>query len=300
MTATAGIVGSLKLFQHHPQYSVPSGQGPVSGAYREDVNSRYDQIWENVMSSTVGFSVPESQRKTMQASPDERRKVFQDVWDQGNGFRFMFSAFGDITTDRAANEEACNFIRDKIDEIVKDPRKAEILKPKDLYARRPLCDSGYHQIFNRKNVDVIDLQATPIREIIPQGIKTEDGQIHDLDVLIFATGFDAIEGNYMRIKITGREGETLQDHWKNGPTAFGSIACAGFPNMFLVAGPQGPFANFPPVIESEINFIMACIDYVEGHKTTVANSCASQTNGLSKTRKVHRSWRSPEKLKRNG
>ncbi|PLN84627.1 FAD/NAD(P)-binding domain-containing protein [Aspergillus taichungensis] len=263
MTAIAPIVGSLTSFQRSPQYSVPSGQGPVAKEYRDRVNATYDQIWDGVWSSTVGFGVPESTRKTMEATPEERRQAFQEVWDQGNGFRFMFSAFGDLTTDKQANEEACEFIRGKIGQIVKDPRKAAILKPKDLYARRPLCDSGYYEIFNRENVDVVDLQATPIDKIVPEGIQTADGTTHQLDAIIVATGFDAIQGSYMRLNITGRKGRTIEEHWAKGPKAFGSIACAGFPNMFIVAGPQGPFANFPPVIESEINFIMSCIEYAE-------------------------------------
>jgi cyclohexanone monooxygenase len=263
MTAIAPIVANLKTFQRHPQYSVPSGQGPVSPSYRETINKNYDKIYESAWSSSTGFGVPESKRKAMEHSPEERRKVFQEVWDQGNGFRFLFSAFGDIRTNREANEEACKFIRSKIDEIVHDPRKAAILKPKDLYARRPLCDSGYYQIFNRDNVEVIDLKQTPIKEIVQQGIQTTDGTLHELDVLILATGFHIIEGNYFRIAITGRDGETIQNHWKDGPRAFGGIACPRFPNMFLVSGPQGPFANFPLVIESEVNLIMSCIEHAK-------------------------------------
>lgn len=266
MTAIAPTVGALKLFQRHAQYSVPSGQAPVTSDYRESINAKYDEIWKSLWSSTVAFGVPESQRKAMEVDGEERRKAFQEVWDQGNGFRFMFSAFGDVATDRAANEEACKFIHSKIDEIVKDPRKADILKPSELYARRPLCDSGYYQIFNQDNVDIIDLQSTPIRRIVSQGIETADGKIHELDVLITATGFDVIEGNYMRIKITGRDGKSMQDHWKEGIRAFGSIACAKFPNMFIVGGPQGPFANFPPVLEAEVNLIMNCIEYAEGRE----------------------------------
>ncbi|KAL3480900.1 FAD/NAD(P)-binding domain-containing protein [Aspergillus californicus] len=263
MTAIAPIVASLTSFQRNPQYSVPSGQKAIPDGYREAINERYDQIWEGVWASTVGFGVPESQRKTMEATPEERQRAFQHVWDQGNGFRFMFSAFGDITTDRAANEEACNFIRSKIDETVKDPRKAKALKPTELYARRPLCDTGYYEIFNQTNVDVIDLKQNAIKEIVPNGIKMADDTIHQLDVLVFATGFDAIEGSYMRVRITGQNGARIQDHWAHGPTAFGGIACSGFPNMYIIAGPQGPFANFPPVIESETSFIISCIEYAE-------------------------------------
>lgn len=266
MTAIAPEVGHLTSFQRHPQYSVPSGQGPIPEGYREKINENYDQIWDGVWNSSTAFGVPEVKRKTMEATPEERRKAFQSVWDQGNGFRFMFSAFGDITTSVEANEEACKFVRSKIDEVVKNPKKAQALKPRELYARRPLCDSGYYQIFNRDNVDIVDLRETSIEQIIPEGIRTTDGNTHKLDVLIFATGFDAIEGNYLRIQIKGRHGKTIKKHWADGATAFGSIACSGFPNMFLIGGPQGAFANFPPVIEAEINFATACVVH-------------SQTNG---------------------
>ncbi|KAK5047105.1 hypothetical protein LTR84_007048 [Exophiala bonariae] len=263
MTAIAPIVAELKSYQRHPQYSVPSGQGPVSREYRRSINSSYDEIWKNVLGSAVGFGIPEVSRKTMEATPEERQAAFQEVWDRGNGFRFMFSAFGDLTVDEIANEEACKFIRGKIDEIVTDPRKAAILKPTDLYARRPLCDTGYYQIFNRENVDVIDIKANPISRITEHGITLSNGEQHKLDIIIFATGFDAIEGNYQPLGICGRNGTTIQEHWKNGPTAYGGISCANFPNMFLVSGPQAPFANFPPVIESEIEFITACIEHAE-------------------------------------
>lgn len=284
MTAIAPIVSELKSFQRHPQYSVPSGQGPISSDYRKQINSNYDSIWQNVRSSAVGFGVPEVSRKTMEATSQERQEAFQEVWNQGNGFRFMFSAFGDLTTDEVANEEACKFIRDKIDETVKDPRKAAILKPCDLYARRPLCDSGYYQIFNRDNVDVIDLKTNPIARLTEQGFAMSDGTTHELDVLIFATGFDAIEGNYLRLSITGCHGETIQEHWQNGPTAYGGVACSGFPNMFLVSGPQAPFANFPPVIESEIDFIMSCIENSERKRNVLKSRHATveATQGAEK------------------
>lgn len=270
MTAIAADVGQLVSFQRHPQYSVPSGQGPLPAGYREDVNKNYDKIWEDARASATAFGIHESTRKTMEATPEERQQAFQEMWDQSNPFRFMFSAFGDLITDRDANEEACKFIRSKIDEVVKDPRKAAALKPWDLYARRPLCDSGYYQIFNRDNVDIVDLRETPIDEIVPEGIKVRErdgtSTLHPLDVLILATGFDAVEGGYLRLKITGREGKSLQEHWENGPTAYGGVACSGFPNMFLVSGPQAAFANFTVLLEREVEFIMNCILHSENTK----------------------------------
>ncbi|CAK7237140.1 hypothetical protein SCUCBS95973_009860 [Sporothrix curviconia] len=275
MTAIAPFVGKLTSFQRHPQYSVPSGQRPISAEERRAINKDYDAIWERVKSSYVGFGIVESSRKTMEATPAERTALFQEAWDAGNGFRFMFGTFGDLGVDRAANEEACRFLHGKIDELVKDPRKAAILKPRELYARRPVCDTGYYSIFNRENVDVVDLAATPITRIVPGGVETAasaDGgsaTVHDLDVLVFATGFDAVEGSYQRVAYTGRSGETLARHWTGGPTAYGAVACSGFPNMFLVSGPQGPFANFPPVIESELDLIVACINAAESKGAVV-------------------------------
>ncbi|EGX94524.1 NAD(P)-binding domain [Cordyceps militaris CM01] len=263
MAAIAPKVGKLVSFQRHPQYSVPSGQGVIPEGYREKINADYERIWHQVRASSIAFGVPEVTCKTMEASPEERQQRFQQAWDLGNGFRFMFSTFGDLTTDQAANEEACKFLRAKIQDIVKNPHKAKALTPRDLYARRPLCDTNYYNIFNQENVDIVDLRERPIESIVPEGIKLVDGQVFPLDVLILATGFDAVEGNYLRVSIRGREGKSIEKHWEGGPTAYAAVACAGFPNMFMVSGPQGAFANFPITIESEAEFIMECILHSE-------------------------------------
>jgi hypothetical protein len=161
----------------------------------------------------------------------------------------MFGTFNDIAVDADANEEACKFIRRKIAETVKDPETARKLTPTDLYARRPLCDSGYYEIFNRSNVSLVDCKATPITEIKPNGIVTADGTLHELDMIIFATGFDAVDGNYKVMDLRGRNGQTMKDHWQDGATGFMGTMTAGFPNMFMVLGPHGPFSNLPPAIE---------------------------------------------------
>lgn len=263
MTAIAPIVKRLVSFQRHPQYSVPSGQKPVTKEYRKQVNNTYEQIYKGVWASSTGFGVPEVSTPTFSVKDERRREIFQSLWDQGNGFRFMFSGFGDITTSVDANKEACSFIRSKIGEIVHDPKKAAALMPTELYARRPLCDSGYYQIFNQDNVDIVSLQQSPIKTITPTGIRTINGQSYDLDVLIFATGFDAIEGSYKKVDITGRDGITLNQQWKDGAAAYAAVAVPNFPNMFMISGPQGPFANFPCTIESETDFITECIKHAE-------------------------------------
>lgn len=256
MTAIAKEVKQLVSFQRHPQYSVPSGDGPVDSEYRDRINANYDQIWDQVMDSNVAFGFEESTVPAMSVSEAERNRKYQEAWDRGNGFRFMFWTFSDLTTNPEANETACKFIRNKISEIVKDPEKARKLTPHDHYARRPLCDAGYYEQFNRDTVDIVSLQETPITAITPTGIQTSDNTHHDLDVIIFATGFDAVDGNYTRVAIQGRDHETLKDHWSpHGPTTYLGVCVPGFPNLFMISGPNGPFSNIPPALETTVDFI---------------------------------------------
>jgi cyclohexanone monooxygenase len=147
-----------------------------------------------------------------------------------------FGTFCDLTYNEEANEEACEFIRSKIAEIVHDPLKCRKLQPHDFYARRPLCDGGYYEQFNKDNIDIVDLKETPITEITKTGIVTSDGTLHELDVIIIATGFDAMDGNYTRVPFKGRKGETLKENWSSGPTAYLGMAVADFPNLFMITG----------------------------------------------------------------
>ena len=205
----------------------------------------------------MGFE--ESTVTTFSVSAEEREQVYQRAWDKGGGFRFMFETFCDIATDAAANEEAAKFIRRQISAIVSDPETARKLTPTDLYARRPLCDSGYYETFNRSNVSLVRIDENPISHLTEKGIVTADGTLHEIDVLVCATGFDAIEGNYVRVNIQGRDGESLREHWRDGPTSYLGMATSGFPNLFMILGPNGPFANMPPSIETQVEWIAQTI-----------------------------------------
>jgi cyclohexanone monooxygenase len=272
ITALAPQVGHLTVFQRSPQYSVPVGNGPVSPDYVKSVKQNYDQIWKDVRSSVVAFGFKESAVPALSVSEEERRAVYQKAWETGGGFRFMFETFCDIATDEAANETAAAFIRGKIAEVVKDPETARKLTPTDLYAKRPLCDSGYYATFNRDNVSLVDVKANPIAEVTPKGIKTADGVEHELDVLIFATGFDAVDGNYTRIDLRGRNGLTIQEKWKSGPTSYLGVANADYPNLFMILGPNGPFTNLPPSIETQVEWISDLIKHMNdtGHEVVEA------------------------------
>lgn len=236
-------VKSLTCFQRHPQYSVPSGDKKVTPEYRQWANENWDQIFHQVRNSITAFGFKESEISYHDVGPEERNRIFEENWQKGNGFRFMFGTFNDIATDAEANKAACAFIRGKIDQIVKDPEKARKLKPYDIYARRPLCDGNasngekYFEQFNRDNVDIVDLKETPIERIEAQGVRTSDGKLHELDVLIFATGFDAVEGNYTRIAIHGRNGLSLKEAWEeSGPTSYLGVCVPDFPNLFTITG----------------------------------------------------------------
>ena len=253
--AASKLAGHLTVFQRSAQYSVPSGNGPVSEEYVKKIKANYDQIWKQVRSSFVGFGFQESEVPAMSVSEEERERVFQEAWEKGNGFRFMFGTFSDVAIDPAANRAARLFIRKKIAEIVKDPETARKLTPTDLYAKRPICNLDYYETFNRDNVTLVSTKENPIIEITPRGVLTDDGVEHELDVLIFATGFDAVDGNYHQMDIRGRGGRTIQQHWKDGPTTYLGVATSGFPNMFMVLGANSCFANIPPVIETQVEFI---------------------------------------------
>lgn len=262
ITAIAPQVKHLTVFQRSPQYSVPVANGPVSKEYVDDIKKNYDKIWAQVKNSVVAFGFEESTVSAMSLSDEARQAVFQKAWENGGGFRFMFETFCDIATDERANKAAQDFIRTKIAEIVKDPETARKLTPRDLYAKRPLCDSGYYATYNRPNVNLLDVKANPIAEITPKGVKTADGVEHELDMLIFATGFDAVDGNYTKIDIRGRKGLTIQEHWKAGPTSYLGVTNVNYPNMFMVLGPNGPFTNLPPSIETQVEWISDLIQEV--------------------------------------
>ena len=265
ITATAPIAAHLTSFQRTPQYSVPAGNRALTPEKLQAYRDNFEATWEQVRNSNTAMGFEESTIETFSVSAEERERIFQDAWKEGGGFRFMFETFCDIATNEAANEEAAKFIRGKIAEIVKDPETARKLTPTDLYARRPLCDSGYYQAFNRPNVTLVNVKETPITTVTEKGVLTADGTLHELDVLVCATGFDAVDGNYVRVDIRGRDGLSLTEHWSDGPTSYLGMATSGFPNMFMILGPNGPFTNLPPSIETQVDWIGEAIGHVSGN-----------------------------------
>jgi cation diffusion facilitator CzcD-associated flavoprotein CzcO len=277
ITAIAPMVSHLTVFQRTPQYSVPTANGPLSEERLAKIRETYRQIWETIRNSGLAFGLNESQTSMASVSAEERERIFDKAWETGGGFRFMFETFSDIATDEAANKVAQDYIRGKIDAIVRDPETARKLKPTELYARRPLCDGGYYETFNRENVTLVHIGENPIVEITPKGVRTADGVEHELDVLVFATGFDAVDGNFKRMNLRGRGGVPIADHWQDGASSYLSIGTTNFPNMFMILGPNGPFTNQPPAIEAQVEWIVDLIAHLdENHIATIEPTASAE------------------------
>jgi len=215
ITELASEVAHLFVLQRTPQYVVPLGCCPFPADKRARMDADPDRFVAWALDSASVFGLDESTASAMSVSADERQRIYERAWNKGGGFGFMLETFGDIITDRAANDSATDFIRAKIRSIVEDPAVAEKLCPRDLYAKRPLAVDGYDETFNRDNVTLVDVKTAPITEITASGVRTAQQDI-EVDVIIFATGFDAVTGNYLKIETVGRNGRRLQDKWADG------------------------------------------------------------------------------------
>jgi cation diffusion facilitator CzcD-associated flavoprotein CzcO len=194
---------------------------------------------------------------------DERRTIYEAAWARG-GLRFR-AAFSDLLTSKEANDTASEFIRAKIRETVRDPATAEKLVPYDhpFATKRPPIDTDYFETYNRDNVTLVDIRHAPIEEITPTGIRTTDGE-YELDVIVFATGFDAMTGAFLAVDIKGKDGQSLQQKWADGPNSYLGVSTVGFPNLFTITGPGSPsvLSNMVVSIEQHVDWIGDLLAYM--------------------------------------
>jgi cation diffusion facilitator CzcD-associated flavoprotein CzcO len=264
----------LSVFQRTPQYAIPAQNRPLEPEVVADIKSNYRTFREENSLHATGFSLrmPENETLAFEVDEDERRREYEARWNEG-GFTFSLS-FGDLGVDMKANATAGEFVRDKIRGIVTDPETAEALCPDTALGCKRLClDTGYFQTFNRPNVDLIDLRKTPIDRITSNGLRTSENET-PLDILVFATGFDAMTGSLLAIDIQGRNGLTLREKWSAGPRTYLGLGVPGFPNFFMISGPGSPsvLTNMIVSIEQHVNWISDCIANMteKGHQTIEA------------------------------
>ena len=265
----------LTVFQRTPQYTIPARHENVDRRFiEEEVKPNYDEIWDKARWSKAGFPADYSERSALDVSVEERRQTYEDLWDRG-GTTFLYGTFNDIRTDRRANDTAAEFIRSKIREIVKDPEKREKLLPVDhpFGSKRTLIDTNYFETYNRENVELVDIRHSPIQEVTPKGIRTEDEEF-EFDIIVFATGFDAMTGTFFKMDIRGRNNLSLKEKWAEGPKTYLGLQAAGFPNMFMITGPGSPsvLSNMPVSIEQHIDWIADFIDYLREHGIETAEA----------------------------
>jgi cation diffusion facilitator CzcD-associated flavoprotein CzcO len=261
----AAAAEHLWVFQRTPNYSVPARNFLMSSDTVREIKENYADIRHKQRDSYAGFPYAPSPFSALEVTPEERQATFEQLWAEEGGFKFLYASFYDILRDQDANDTAAEFIRSKIRQIVKNPGVAEKLCPKDYPygTKRPPIDTDYYETFNRDNVTLVDLREAPIEEITPTGIRTP-AEEYDLDVIVFATGFDAMTGSLLRIDVRGRDGRTLRDAWHAGPRTYLGLQVAGFPNMFTITGPGSPsvLTNMPTAIEQHVDWIGECISYM--------------------------------------
>ncbi|MDM4141975.1 MULTISPECIES: NAD(P)/FAD-dependent oxidoreductase [Mycobacterium] len=259
----------LYVFQRTPNYSVPAGNKPLSAAELDEIKAGYAQRRALSWRSGGGSPHVTAPKPTMQFTAEERRAAFEKRWQQGG---VLFSkTFPDQMTDLEANDEARRFYEEKVRAVIDDPAVADLLIPTDhpIGTKRICTDSNYFQTFNRPNVSLISVRATPIRSVDATGITTAgiDGSEahHDVDMIVLATGFDALTGALGKIDIVGRHGTALREDWAHGPRTYLGLGVDGFPNLFLVSGPGAPavLANMVLHAEAQVNWIADAIAFLD-------------------------------------
>jgi len=254
----AGKVGSLHVFQRRPNWCAPLRNRPITDDEMADIKSRYDEIFARCRETPGGFLHGPVRQSVFEVSEEERLAFWEELYDSP-GFGVWLGNYIDILMDERANAEFSRFIADKIRSRVHDPVLAEKLIPTDhgFGTRRVPMETRYYEQYNRDNVHLVDINETPIAEITPTGIRTSERD-YEFDIIVYATGFDAITGSFDRMEFVGRDGRRLRDKWDDGPVTYLGLGVEGFPNLVTLAGPTAGSVstNFPRGIEETVDWTM--------------------------------------------
>jgi cyclohexanone monooxygenase len=260
----AGQASHVTVFQRTANFSIPARNAALTAEERQAWKADYPELRRKAREATRNGIVQEMpDRGALDDGDNERRAKYESRWARG-GVTFM-AAYNNLALDKAANDTAADFVRAKIAEIVKDPRTARLLQPNNhpIGSKRICVDSEYFATFNRPNVTLVDIKSNPIEEILPSAVRTGAGD-YEIDALVLATGFDAMTGSVARIDISGRDGQTLNRKWAEGPKTYLGLMSAGFPNLFIITGPGSPsvLSNMIVSIEQHVDWIADCVAYM--------------------------------------
>ncbi|KAF6800223.1 phenylacetone monooxygenase [Colletotrichum sojae] len=261
-------VGSLTVFQRTPNWTAPLRNAKISPEEMQDIRRRYPEIFRQCLDSYSCFIHVGDTKSVFDMSEEERTKHWEELYALP-GFAKVLGVSGDIYTNREANRLYSEFHAQKIRQRVNDPVVAEKLIPKNhgFGTRRVPLESGYYEAFNRPNVRLVDLTEDPIDRITPKGIKTKK-QDFEFDVIIYATGFDAVTGSFRAVDFQGVGGTQLHDVWSEGIQTFLGLTVKDFPNMFMIMGPHQMFGNIPRSIEYAVEWVADFIQYARDHNIT--------------------------------
>ncbi len=257
----------LFVFQRTANFTVPARNQPLAPELEQQMKANYPEHRRRARESPFALDVVPPDKSALAETPEERALRYETGWARGGPFGLLF-AYTDLVTDEDANGTIAEFVRGKIRETVADHEVAELLSPRDHpFGTKRLCvDTDYYETFNRDNVTLVDVRRAPIEEITPKGLRA-GGKEYELDVIVFATGFDAVTGALLNIDIRGRGGLTLRDKWEDGPRTYLGIQIAGFPNLFTVTGPGSPsvLTNMILAVEQHVDWIADCLVYLREH-----------------------------------
>jgi cation diffusion facilitator CzcD-associated flavoprotein CzcO len=260
----ADKVGDLTVFQRRPNWSAPLNNAPIPEAEMADIRRRYDEIFAACARSPGGFVHEPDRRGFYEVTAEERKALWDRLYDEP-GFGIWLGNFREIFTDEKANAEFSEYIANRIRQRVRDPKVAEKLIPRDhgFGVQRVPMETRYFEAYNRPNVHLVDISETPLVRVTETGLRTTERD-YDFDIIVYATGFDAITGAFDRIDFVGPTGQHLRDKWRDGPSTYLGVQTAGFPNLIMIAGPQGASVstNFPRAIEYAVDWATALIEHM--------------------------------------
>ena len=255
----------LHVFQRTANFSLPARNEPMREEKENRHKSEYPERRRAAYTTPFGIAgYPPPDRSALDVPEEERNRIYEAKWQEGGSISFLYS-FNDLLVNKEANETACEFVRNKIRQTVKDPKTAELLCPNDhpIGTKRLILDTGYYETYNRDNVTLVDARSAPIREILPGGLRTDEAD-YELDAIVFATGFDAMTGAMKEIDIRTDRGAAIGEKWADGPLTYLGITIAGFPNLFMVTGPQSPGVKSQMILscEQHVDWIANCLEHL--------------------------------------
>ncbi|MFM9941791.1 MAG: flavin-containing monooxygenase [Hyphomicrobiaceae bacterium] len=255
----------LHVFQRTANFSLPARNAPLNPEKEAKHKAEYPERRRAAYDTPFGIAgYPPPTKSALEVSDEERRRIYEAKWGEGGSISYLY-AFTDLLTNKAANDTASEFVREKIRAIVKDPKTAELLCPNDhpIGTKRLILDTNYYETYNRPNVTLVDVRTNPIAEITPSGLKTSAAS-YELDTIVFATGFDAMTGAMKEIDIRNEKGHSIAQKWADGPRTYLGIMAAGFPNLFMITGPQSPGVKSQMILSCEhhVDWIADCIKHL--------------------------------------